>query len=222
MNPILLRKKKKERRGIKLNREKQNKSARATGERNKDYFLNRFPQQLGIFIKAVPDYLLFFPEHFSEGGKSFRFRFLIKGKTFDVLKEVPKEDHILFLIALAYIMLINQVIYTYFKQEYPEFNKRTNIPKMKVGGSNENPWTVFHINVLTSRDIKHHDLYDQFKDFTKFFVDYMPSYVGVVNDHALVSTMLNDKDVIRGTFGNLLGENLERWEEKRQRNQKNT
>jgi len=167
------------------------------------YFIKRFPGQFDKFWDVVPH------------GDAFRFASLIKTENCDCLAQIPSKDVNMFLVSLSYVILIDQVMYTHFNDAYEKFRQRNNPPKMTTGWFNANPWTVFHRNVLRSRSIDELSLQKDFKKFTKFFVDYAATYAWYVNDNQLAEALLNDKDVVGGTYGRVLKKNIEAWKERK-------
>ena len=110
-----------------------------------------------------------------------------------------------FLYCLAFTILIDQVMYTYFKNDYADFQKITLYPKIEYGISNMNarPWDIAQrAGGLTT--------FEKFADF--FMNDYKEFFekqkFSSTNWAKLKEVMLNDKDVCDGNFGKIFCEKL--------------
>ena len=105
-----------------------------------------------------------------------------------------------FLYCLAFTILIDQVMYTYFKNDYAKFQSITLYPKIEYGISNMNakPWDIAqHAGGLTTFE-KFADFFVQdFKDF--FEKQDFPN----ANWAKVKETMLNDRDICFGNFGEI-------------------
>ncbi len=121
-----------------------------------DYYNNRFRNQFHEWVKQS-----FAHEHPGE-GIYIPHRDLCMEK----LSHVPEEDIPLFFCSLGWSVLIDQVMYTYFKDDYPKFQSLTLYPKIEVGITNTNmsPGRVFR-GYLT-KDILNFFLMD-LKEFFK-------------------------------------------------------
>lgn len=169
----------------------------------KDYYYKQFRKDFQEFWGAVPH------------GKAFRFASLIKKSNFDTLKNIQKEYLIYFLSALGCTILIDQVMYAYFKEDYPRFQEITLYPKMKIGWINANPWMVFHQNVRLSRGLCKGEVNKKFSEFAKFFIRDLKEFF---SHHDFVEAswenvkkvMLEDSDVKIGGFGQTFMELLKK------------
>ncbi|MBU2578949.1 hypothetical protein KKA09_02430 [Patescibacteria group bacterium] len=83
-------------------------------------------------------------EHSSEG-----LYISIQDLNRDNLSHIPQEYYMLFHCALACTVLIDQVMYTHFKEDYSEFQKITLYPKIEYGitNINVNPWAITHSGI---------------------------------------------------------------------------
>lgn len=112
-----------------------------------------------------------------------------------------------FLYCLAFTVLIDQVIFTYFKNEYPNFQSITLYPKIEYGISNINarPWDIAqYAGGLTTFE-KFADFFVQ--DFKEFFEK--QNFSGT-NWTKIKEVMLKDKDVCLGSFGKIFCDKLKR------------
>ncbi len=102
-----------------------------------------------------------------------------------------------FLYCLAFTVLIDQIMYTYFKSEYENFQSITLYPKIEYGITNINakPWDIAQrADGLTTFE-KFSEFFVQ--DFKKFFEK--QNFV-IANWTKVKEVMLNDKDVCKGSF----------------------
>lgn len=112
----------------------------------------------------------------------------------------------LFHCALACTVLIDQVMYTHFKEDYSEFQKITLYPKIEYGitNINVNPWAITHSGIgLTTLE-----------RFIEFFVADLKEFFTQnqferATWQAVKSTMLTDKDVVNGPRGEIFKKVLE-------------
>ena len=68
-----------------------------------------------------------------------------------LLSHIPKEELVFFYYSLSCTILIDQVMYSYFKEDYSKFEKLTLYPKMShwLCIDNANPWTILeHIKIF--------------------------------------------------------------------------
>ena len=118
-----------------------------------------------------------------------------------------------FLYCLAFTILIDQVMYAHFKEDYSTFQKMTTYPKMQDGWINVNPWMVFHQNVRLPRNLYEGEVVDKFTEFSQFFIDDLKEFFEKQNLHnancgKVKEVMLNDKDVCSGSFGQIFCDKL--------------
>ncbi len=92
-------------------------------------------------------------------------------------------------------------MYTYFKQDYLKFQQMTLYPKIEYGitNLNVNPWVITHSGIgLTT--LEH---------FLEFFVSDLKEFYSmykfeVANWDNLKDSILNDKDCVSGSRGEIL------------------
>jgi hypothetical protein len=128
----------------------------STESKIEDYYNNRFRNQFHEWVKQTQAH-----EHSGE-GIYIPHRDLCMEK----LSHVPDKDIPLFFCSLGWSVLVDQVMYTYFKDDYPKFQSLTLYPKIEVGITNTNisPGWVFR-GYLT-KDILNFFLMD-LKEFFK-------------------------------------------------------
>ena len=110
-----------------------------------------------------------------------------------------------FLYCLAFTVLIDQVMYTCFKNDYAKFQSITLYPKIEYGISNMNarPWDIAQrAGGLTT-----------FEKFAEFFGHYFKEFFEKqnfpsVNWAKVKEAMLGDKDVCDGNFGKIFCDKL--------------
>ncbi len=138
----------------------------------------------------------------------FKFAGLIKRDDFDTLADVSQRNLIYFLASIGCTILIDQVMYSHFKESYSEFQKMTLYPKMEIGWINANPWMVFHQNVRLSRNLHKDETITKFMEFSKFFVQDLKDFFNKntfenVKWEAVKTVMVGDSDVTGGECGEI-------------------
>ena len=167
----------------------------------KEYYYRRFPKQFAEFIKKSNAH-----EHPGEG-----IYISIQDLKKENLSHIPQEDFMFFYCAFACSVLIDQVMYTHFKRDYPKFQKMTLYPKIEYGitSINVNPWDIAHLGSgLTT-----------FEKFVEFFILDLKEFFGqhrfqTATWKAVKKVMLNDADVIRGSYGEIFRKVLEHIKER--------
>lgn len=169
----------------------------------KEYYYKKYRQDFKNFWNKVPS-----RNNYVSGEPLFKFAGLIKNNNFDALSEISHENQPIFLSALGCTILIDQVIFTYFKNDYEKFQQLTRYPKMWVGWTNANPWMVFHQNIRLPRNLNKGEVIEKFSKFAEFFIMDLKSFFNEqdfteIKWESVKTTMLNDKDVIAGEFGEI-------------------
>lgn len=162
----------------------------------KSYYYNRFQEQLNEWVKKSSAH-----KHPGEGVY-----IPIQDLKAENLSHIPKDDYMLFHCALACTLLIDQVMYTHFKTDYPRFQLMTLYPKIEYGISNMNarPWDITHSGIgLTTLE-----------RFITFFVQDLKNFFTeqkfeTATWDAVKDAMLNDKDVISSSRGEIFKKALE-------------
>src|SRR3989338_758846 len=152
----------------------------------KDYYYNRFREQFNEWTKKSGAH-----KHPSEDVY-----IPIQDLKTENFSHIPKEDYMFFHCALACTALIDQVMYTHFKTDYPKFQQMTLYPKIEYGISNMNarPWDITHSGIgLTTLE-----------RFVTFFVQDLKNFFTeqkfeTATWDTVKNAMLNDKDVSSGS-----------------------
>ncbi|TAL48951.1 hypothetical protein EPN83_02735 [Patescibacteria group bacterium] len=163
----------------------------------KDYYYTNFRQQFADFIQKSKAH-----EHPNEGTY-----IPIQELNAENLNHIPQEERMLFFCSLAGTILIDQVIYTHFKNDYQKFREMTLYPKIEYGISNinANPWDIAQRGSgLTT-----------FEKFAEFFAQDLKEFFGknrfeAATWEAVKKAMLNDSDVSRGSYGKIFVDILNR------------
>lgn len=156
----------------------------------KDYYYNNFREQFTEFVRKSGAH-----KHPGEGTY-----IPIQDLSTDKLSHISAEERMLFFCALACTILIDQVMYAHFKEDYPKFQQMTLYPKIEYGitNINANPWDIARRGSgLTT-----------FERFAEFFVDDLRRFF---TEHKFEKTdwesvkiaMLNDHDVVRDSYGEI-------------------
>lgn len=163
----------------------------------KDYYYNHYRPQFEEWVKKSQAH-----EHPGEGVY-----ISIQNLNKQNLSHIPQEDYMLFYCALTCTVLIDQVMYTYFKDDYPRFQQMTRYPKIEYGitNINANPWAITHSGVgLTTLE-----------KFIEFFVADLKEFFKQhkfqsATWEAVKEAMLADKDVVSGPRGEIFKKVLEK------------
>ena len=174
----------------------------------KGYYYTQFRLDFQNFWKKIPT-----RSNYVTGKPLFKFAGLVKRDQFDVLGDISKENLIYCLSALACTILVDQVMYTHFKEDYPEFQRLTKYPKMEIGWMNANPWMVFEQNVRLSRNLQKPEAILRFSEFAEFFVEAAKGFfekqkILKTNWAMVKDAMLNDNGVKQGEFGQIFYQKL--------------
>lgn len=159
----------------------------------KNYYYNQFRTDFAEFMAKSkmahphPDEGIYFPiQELSEKNLSD-----VKSDSWHTMR---------FLYCLAFTVLIDQVMYTYFKNEYVKFQSITLYPKIEYGISNINvrPWDI----AQRAGDLATFEKFAVFflQDFREFFKEQNFSNATWIN---IKDAMLNDKDICLGSFGRI-------------------
>ena len=157
----------------------------------KEYYYKHFRSQLNEWAKKSHAH-----EHPGEG-----IYIPIQDLRIENLSHVPKDEYMLFHCALACTVLIDQIMYSHFKDDYPEFQAMTRYPKIEAGISsiNVNPWFITHSGIgLTTLE-----------RFINFFVADLKNFFAQnkfkeATWEAVKKSMLNDPAVVDGSRGEIL------------------
>lgn len=156
----------------------------------KEYYYNCFREQFNEFARKANTH-----QHHGDG-----IYLSIQDLRQENLAHIPYENYVLFYCALACTVLIDQLMYTYFKKDYLKFQEMTLYPKIEYGISNINvlPWDITRdrINLAT------------LKSFLEFFVEdlkefFEESKFEQATWEKVKEAMLSDHDVVSGSRGEL-------------------
>lgn len=158
---------------------------------SKEYYYNDFRSQFNGWIKNVGPTGISIP---------------IQALQSKNLTHIPQEDYMLFHCALACTVLIDQVMYTYFKEDYLRFQQMTLYPKIEYGLSNMfvRPWDITHSGIgLTTLE-----RFDEFfvVDLKDFFAT---NKFETATWEAVKTAILNDEHVVSGSRGEIFKKVLE-------------
>ena len=167
----------------------------------KEYYYNQFPNDLKGLMNKV-----------TLGGDSHFhiLEFFISQKTGrDVLEHVQKENLGYFLSALAGTILIDQVMFTYFREDYEKFRSMTLYPKITWSPgwcANVKPWQLFEHRIALARELRNPEKINQFSEFMNFFVEdlkefFEKNHFQNANWEQVKNTMLNDDDIVSAKYG---------------------
>lgn len=133
----------------------------------------------------------------------------------DHLADISKEDRIDYLCGLFCIILADQVMYTHFRDNYPEFLKITQYPKLDetIGWAGSlmmaSPYRVLGNDVIVSRRLNATKVCERFElwarsivtNYRKFFGE---DIVATIKWPAIRHAMLSDPDCTYGQYGAIL------------------
>lgn len=168
----------------------------------KEYYYNQFSNDLRILmtrVKVGGDSHLHIVELFLDRDKKHE----------DKLALIPSDRLAYFLSALALTILVDQVMYTYFKSDYEKFRSMTLYPKItwNIGWcANVKPWQLFEHRIALVRGLRNPEKIERFKEFSEFFVSDLQDFFKnnkfeVVSWDTIRLTMLNDNDIITTKYG---------------------
>ena len=166
----------------------------------KEYYYDQFPNDLKGLMSKV-----------TLGGDSHFhiLEFFINQKTgLDVLEHIKKENLGYFLSALAGTILIDQVMFTYFKEDYEKFRGMTLYPKITWSTgwcANVKPWQLFEHRIALSRELRNPEKINQFTKFIKFFAKDLKEFFEKnqfkkASWESIKNAMLNDNDIVSNKY----------------------
>ena len=161
----------------------------------KDYYYNKFPDQLKEFIGKSHAH-----DHFGIGEVM-----MSNDLTAENFSHIPEEERVFFKCVLVCVVLIDQVMYAYFKSDYPLFRKITMYPKFEYGitGIMMRPWDIMQQGIQSYYVEKFFDFF--IKDTQAFFEI---NKFEMANWEAVKQAMLNDKDAMMGILGGMMHDAL--------------
>ena len=180
----------------------------------KDYYYNQFTSDLNALMKrvnAIGNHAFDFVEPFSAGKYGLMIVELFKGDKDkeDPLDHIPKENLGYFLSALAGTILIDQIMFAYFKEDYEKFRDMTRYPKIRWSpgwNANIKPWQLFEHRIALARELRNPKKINQFTEFIKFFVEDLKEFFGKnqfkkASWESIKNAMLNDNDIVSNKYG---------------------
>lgn len=165
----------------------------------KEYYYNRFRPQFEEWMQKAKS------AHEHPGKGTF---IPIQELRTENLSHIPKEDYMIFHCALACTILIDQVMYAHFKEDYTKFQQMTRYPKIEYGISNINvtPWAITHSGIGLTTLERFIDFF--VPDLKEFF---QKNKFKEATWEAVQSAMLGDKDVIDGSRGEIIKKVSEKY-----------
>lgn len=158
---------------------------------SKEYYYSRFRRQFDAWIDKMAS------KGFVVGP---RLNIPIQFLSQENLSHIPQEDYMFFHCTLACTVLIDEVMYTYFRKDYPKFQQMTQCPKIEYGLSNmyARPWDITHSGI--GRTI--------LERFVKFFVNDLKEFFTVnkfetATWEEVKKVMLKDEHVIGDSRGEI-------------------
>lgn len=119
------------------------------------------------------------------------------------------EHRYYFFTALMLTFLIDQVMYSHFREDYDEFKNLTQYPKLEFGattGINLNPWYASQSTGINE---------ETFRRFVEFFIQDLKEFFAehkfkCAKWDSVKTTMLNDADVKEGIWGEIFSDTLQK------------
>jgi hypothetical protein len=135
--------------------------------------------------------------------------FVNQKSNLDNLGHIPKERLGYFLSALAGTILIDQVMFTYFKEDYERFRTMTLYPKItwSIGWcANIKPWQLFEHRIALARGLQNPEKMNQFLEFMKFFIADIKEFFDKnkfqkADWESVKNAMLKDNDIVGTKYG---------------------
>jgi len=134
----------------------------------KDYYYNQFTDDLKELMKkinVIGNHAFDFVEPFSVSKYGFMIVELFKDSKRDPLEHISKENLGYFLSALAGTILIDQIMFTYFKDDYETFRTMTLCPKIRWSlgwNANIKPWQLFEHKIALARGLQNPEKMNRF------------------------------------------------------------
>ncbi|MDP2704439.1 MAG: hypothetical protein Q8P01_04460 [bacterium] len=178
----------------------------------KDYYYNQFASDLKELmekVNVIGNHAYDFVEPFSGGRYGFMIVELFKSSKQDPLEHISKANLGYFLSALAGTILMDQVMFTHFKEDYEKFRTITLYPKITWSPgwcANVKPWQLFEHRIALTRGLQNPEKINHFLEFMKFFVEDLREFFGKnqfqkAGWESAKSAMLNDNDIVSNKYG---------------------
>lgn len=133
----------------------------------------------------------------------------------DHLRDISSKNY--FMFSVAYTILIDQLMYTHFKESYPMFRELTLYPKMDGSAgwagsiSHANPFAIFNDDFIRSRDLDLELIQREFDDFARFILEDLKTFfdeygeqIGNINWAQVKTVMQKDRDIGSTPIGIIL------------------
>ena len=122
------------------------------------------------------------------------------------LKEISNKFY--FMFSIAYTILIDQLMYTHFKECYPKFRELTLYPKMDGSAgwagsiSHANPFTIFNDDLMRTRNLDFRILEEEFESYVTFILEDLETFfneygeqIGNIHWAEVKTVMQKDRDI---------------------------
>ncbi len=116
----------------------------------------------------------------------------------DLFAFIPNEQKHFFLYSFACDILHDELMFTYFKNDYQKFKSLTNYPKVEIGLTNIHiePWWI----------AKRSNTSEHFSEFCRFYIEQMKEFHSKNKFHEaswenVTSALLKDQDIAEGFYG---------------------
>jgi hypothetical protein len=145
-----------------------------------DYYNNRFRDHFNEWVKKA---------HAHEyRGETYVSTLDLNGKS---ISHIPKRDIPLFHCSLGWSVLIDQVMYTYFKRDYPKFQSLTMYPKIEAGATGYHVPPRYIFEYCLNREIVNFFLQDLKAFFKKVKFEQ-------ADWDSVTEKMIEDEDIMEG------------------------
>lgn len=166
----------------------------------KEYYYNQFNRDLQEFVKKSPGV---------HGSTEREIHIPIGEITHDKIAFESNEHRYYFFTALMFTFLIDQVMYSHFREDYDEFKNLTQYPKLEFGATtsiNLNPWYASQSTGINE---------EAFKRFAEFFIQDLKEFF---TEHKFTratwdsvrTAMLSDADVKEKIWGEIFVDMLQK------------
>lgn len=171
----------------------------------KEYYYTHFQKDLEIFFAKLPS--------LGQDGE-FKWQSLFtKVNGEHPMQHIEDENLVFFLSALGCTIMVDEVVYTYFRTQYADFRAMTLYPKMMVSWIHATPWSVFSSSVTNSLAGRLRNLTQVYQVFVRFYITEMKTFfettcLGITWEE-IKESMMVDKDIRSGKYGKIFMNELE-------------
>jgi hypothetical protein len=156
----------------------------------REYYYKNFPSHLQEFLNQARSAHSHNNEEISIPVGEFRS---------ERIAHIPKDQQTFFVTACICTFLIDQLIFSHFKNDYPLFKTKTQYPKLELGitGVNLNPWTLTRFFEINEQ---------RFETFIQFYIEDLRDFFSKetfseASWDGVKKALMTDKDVGSGYFG---------------------